>query len=268
MWLTVSSTAPEHGDYMAVLLKGRVAVERTQSWGERLRRWALRTVLPSRAFGPLLSLGRAVRPLLPRALARQVPQAAPLKPPAWPSGHQNMHARRVLMPLGCVQPHLRPHIDAATARVDVAVFDLDLPTLAEALRQQQNDRTVPIGELLVRLGLVSRQDLMSALARKMGYPMVDLEKFVADPDALNKVPFSVAARLRALPLMLRDTSVIVALEDPSKRALLSELEFVTQCKIVPVPPEPALDESWAEPMAFDGCSSNSRSGRSSQSAPS
>lgn len=117
------STCPSGVQYHELLAVGQPAVDAVvqRPWGERLRRWALRTVLPSRAFGPLLSLGRAVRPLLPRALARQVPQAAPLKPPAWPSGHQNMHARRVLMPLGCVQPHLRPHIDAATARVLDAV---------------------------------------------------------------------------------------------------------------------------------------------------
>ncbi|MFT3856136.1 MAG: ATPase, T2SS/T4P/T4SS family [Aquabacterium sp.] len=122
-------------------------------------------------------------------------------------------------------------------RIGEALVALGLITeeqLAEALRQQQTDRTVPIGELLVRLGLVSRQDLMNALARKMGYPLVDLEKYSPDPDALAKVPFSVAARLLVLPLMMRDSAIIVAVEDPSKRAVLSELEFVTQCKIVPV----------------------------------
>jgi len=106
--------------------------------------------------------------------------------------------------------------------------------LQEALNQQKADRTVPLGELMVRLGLVSRQDLMHALARKMGYPLVDLEKFPADPDALHKVPFNVAARLMVAPLMLRDSSLIVAVEDPSRRSVLSELEFITQCKIVPV----------------------------------
>ncbi|HEX5354621.1 MAG TPA: ATPase, T2SS/T4P/T4SS family [Aquabacterium sp.] len=103
-----------------------------------------------------------------------------------------------------------------------------------ALKQQQHDRTVPLGELLVRLGMVSRQDLLSALARKMGYPLVDLDKFPADPDALNKVPFNVAARLLVAPLLLHEATLIVAVEDPSKRTVLSELEFVTQCKIVPV----------------------------------
>ncbi len=122
-------------------------------------------------------------------------------------------------------------------RIGEALIALGLITeeqLQDALKQQKTDRTVPLGELLVRLGMVSRQDLLSALARKMGYPLVDLDRFPADPDALNKVPFSVAAKLLVAPLLLRDTTLIVAVEDPSKRSVLSELEFVTQCKIVPV----------------------------------
>ncbi len=106
--------------------------------------------------------------------------------------------------------------------------------LDEALEQQQKDRTVPLGELLLRLGMVSRHDLLNALARKMGYPLVDLAKFSMASDALNKVSFSVAARLRVAPLLLIDGALIVAVDDPSKRLVLSELEFITQCKVVPV----------------------------------
>jgi type II secretory ATPase GspE/PulE/Tfp pilus assembly ATPase PilB-like protein len=132
-------------------------------------------------------------------------------------------------------------------RIGEALIALGLITeeqLIDALKQQQSDRTVPLGELLVRLGMVSRQDLLNALARKMGYPLVDLEKFPPDPDALHRVPFSVAARLLVAPLMIRETTLIVALEDPNKRAALSELEFVTQCKIVPVLAMPSQLE-WA-----------------------
>ncbi len=122
-------------------------------------------------------------------------------------------------------------------RIGEALMALGLITetqLQDALRQQQTDRTVPLGELLVRLGLVSRQDLLSALARKMGYPLVDLDKFPIDPDALNKVSFSVAARLRVAPLVLLEGTLVVAIDDPSRRLVLSELEFITQCKVVPV----------------------------------
>lgn len=122
-------------------------------------------------------------------------------------------------------------------RIGEALIAMGLITedeLHEALSQQQSDRTVPLGELLVRLGLITRHDLLQALARKMGYPLVDLHRYPIDLDALHKVPFNVAARLVVVPLMLRDSTLIVAVEDPSKRLTLSELEFITQCKVVPV----------------------------------
>ncbi|RZI79514.1 MAG: pilus assembly protein PilB, partial [Rubrivivax sp.] len=116
----------------------------------------------------------------------------------------------------------------------IALGLIDQAQLEDALERQKRDRSVPLGELLVGLGLVSRHDLQTALARKMGYPLVDLEKFPIEADALRKVPFAVAHRLMAVPLLLRDGNLVAAVEDPSKRLTLSELEFITQCKIVPV----------------------------------
>jgi glycolate oxidase iron-sulfur subunit len=77
------------------------------------RRAALRRGLLSRPlFGAVLSLGRFAKPFLPRALAGSIPEARPAG--TWPPPR---HARRVLIPAGCVQPALAPNIDAATARV-------------------------------------------------------------------------------------------------------------------------------------------------------
>jgi len=122
-------------------------------------------------------------------------------------------------------------------RIGEALIALDLitqPQLDEALEQQKHDRTVPLGEILVRLEMVTRQDLQTALARKMGYPMVDAMRFPVEAAALRKVPYIVADRLHALPLLLREGTLIVAVEDPGRRLSLAELEFVSQCKVVPV----------------------------------
>ena len=111
---------------------------------------------------------------------------------------------------------------------------VDTMQLAAALAQQREDRGVPLGELLVRKGVISRQDLQTALARKMGYPMVDVAQFPCDVAAVKRVPFAVAKRLRALPLMLREGRLVVALEDPAQPQVVDELEFAAQTKIVPV----------------------------------
>ena len=106
--------------------------------------------------------------------------------------------------------------------------------LEDALLQQRSDRSIPLGELLVKRGMVSRADLQTALARKMGYPLVDVLQFPADADAVARLPYAVASRVPAMPLMLRGGRLVVAVEDPSNRTQIDELEFAAQLKVVPV----------------------------------
>ena len=116
----------------------------------------------------------------------------------------------------------------------LALGFIDQAQLDDALVQQRDDRSVPLGELLVRKGLVSRRDLRAALARKMGYPLVDVQQFPAEANALGRVPYAVAVRLAALPLMIRNGRIVVAMDDPSRMNAIDELEFVAQSKVVPV----------------------------------
>jgi len=106
--------------------------------------------------------------------------------------------------------------------------------LAEALQLQSRDRSLPLGELLVVNGDVTRANLQSALARKMGYPIVDVGVFPVEPDAALRLPINTARRLPALPLMMRAGRLVVALEDPSARKVLDDIEFSAQCKVLPV----------------------------------
>ncbi|MFT3957161.1 MAG: ATPase, T2SS/T4P/T4SS family [Piscinibacter sp.] len=123
-------------------------------------------------------------------------------------------------------------------RVGEALISLGMindAQLQEALQQQASDRGVPLGELLVRMGVVSRADLQVALSRKMGYPLVDLDAFPIEADALRKMPFQTALRLRLMPLLIRDGRLVVALDDPARRrAAVDEAEFSAQMKVVPV----------------------------------
>ena len=82
------------------------------------KRYLLGKIVPhARRAGAFLGVGRALRPLLPRALRAQVP--APPAPAtatalAWPAPR---HARRVAILAGCVQPTLGAGINPAAARV-------------------------------------------------------------------------------------------------------------------------------------------------------
>ncbi|HTP71058.1 MAG TPA: ATPase, T2SS/T4P/T4SS family [Burkholderiaceae bacterium] len=120
-------------------------------------------------------------------------------------------------------------------RIGEALLALGFVTEAQlqgALEQQKRDRNVPLGELLVREGTVSREDLQTALARKMGYPIVDVDAFPVAPEAVQRLPLGTARRLNALPLLMRGERLVVALEDPSSPKLIDEIEFAAQAKIV------------------------------------
>jgi glycolate oxidase iron-sulfur subunit len=110
------TTCPSGVHYSRLLDIGRHVVDRRvpREGGAALERGVLRAIVPHPSrFGPLLKLGRLVRPLLPAALKYKVP-ARIAAPGPWPG---RVHARKMLVLEGCVQPALAPGTNAAAARV-------------------------------------------------------------------------------------------------------------------------------------------------------
>lgn len=109
------TTCPSGVEYGRLADIGRGIIEKQvkRPWRERLKRRALRAVLPYPArFRFLLRLARLLGPLLPGSLRRLIPPKQPDS--AWPVSR---HGRKMLMLDGCVQPALSPNINAAAARV-------------------------------------------------------------------------------------------------------------------------------------------------------
>ena len=81
---------------------------------------------------------------------------------------------------------------------------------------------------------MSRADLQTALAHKMGFPLVDLERFPLDPQALALLPRRLAISHRVLPLLLDQERLIVAVDRPGRVLKLRQLDAYAQMPIVPV----------------------------------
>jgi glycolate oxidase iron-sulfur subunit len=109
------TTCPSGVEYGRLLDIGRAAVDAQvrRPAATSIYRWLLREGLTRRSlFGGALRLGKALRPLLPKALRATLKPAPPAG--VWPTRH---HARKVLLLNSCTQGALAPRIDAATARV-------------------------------------------------------------------------------------------------------------------------------------------------------
>jgi type II secretory ATPase GspE/PulE/Tfp pilus assembly ATPase PilB-like protein len=136
-----------------------------------------------------------------------------------------------------LMPAVEQQAKMPMVRIGEALLTLGFITQAQlddALELQREDRSVPLGELLVKRGVISRADLQTALARKMGYPLVDAQQFAVETDALARLPYAVASRVSALPLLVRGGRLVVAMEDPAHRGANDEVEFAAQMKVVPV----------------------------------
>ncbi len=109
------TTCPSGVQYGRLLDIGRGIVEKKvgRTAAETAQRWTLRKALLSRSmFGGALAVGRAFRGLLPREIASRIPEGVDAG--TWPPPQ---HPRKMLILEGCVQPSLKPNIDAAMARV-------------------------------------------------------------------------------------------------------------------------------------------------------
>ncbi len=108
------TTCPSGVDYGHLLDIGRKLVDAKvkRPVTETALRWALKEGIPSPLFGPAMALGQLVRPLLPASLQAKVPPKQSAGD--WPT---RIHARKVLVLAGCVQPSMAPNINSATARV-------------------------------------------------------------------------------------------------------------------------------------------------------
>jgi glycolate oxidase iron-sulfur subunit len=111
---------------------------------ERAARWLLKEGLTSPLFAPALKAGQMLRPLLPQLLKSKVPARAQREPQQPRRESPRVHPREVLLLGGCVQPAMRPQINAATVRVlDAAGIQTTFAAgegCCGALRTHLNDR--------------------------------------------------------------------------------------------------------------------------------
>src|SRR6188768_2864286 len=105
--------------------------------------------------------------------------------------------------------------------------------LAQALAEQKNSKH-RLGYVLVKLGLVQELEITKLLARQYRMPAVDLSRFEVDPKIIKLVPADLATKSVVLPLKREGRTLTVAMADPTDLGLLEDLKFITRFDLFPV----------------------------------
>ncbi|MHB1862547.1 MAG: GspE/PulE family protein [Gemmatimonadaceae bacterium] len=105
--------------------------------------------------------------------------------------------------------------------------------LEKALQEQKQSGT-RVGYNLVKLGFIHETELTKMLARQYKMPAVDLSKFEVDPRIAKLIPGDLALKHLVLPLKREGRTLTVAMADPTNLGVLEDLKFITRYDIFPV----------------------------------
>jgi len=98
-----------------------------------------------------------------------------------------------------------------------------------------------LGSILVRLNLVNEEQLTGFLSRQYGIPSITLSQLDVDQELLRLVPAQIAKKYEVLPIRRVGDSLALAMADPTNVFALDDVAFMTNLKVLPlVAPQAAI----------------------------
>jgi type IV pilus assembly protein PilB len=98
--------------------------------------------------------------------------------------------------------------------------------LKKALSAQKSEGG-RLGSILVKLGFVQEDKLMTFLSKQYGVPYVDLNKFGINPAVIKHIPTEVAQKYRIMPINRAGSTITIAMVDPSNIFAIDDIKFMT-----------------------------------------
>lgn len=104
----------------------------------------------------------------------------------------------------------------------------------ETALQQHSNKNAQLGETLLEMGFVEEDTLLLFLGQQLGIPSVRLRSGLVDPCVVRLIPRSKAESFSVLALFHVRGSLTVAMAEPTNLRQIDELERITGLKIRPV----------------------------------
>jgi type IV pilus assembly protein PilB len=91
-----------------------------------------------------------------------------------------------------------------------------------------------LASTLVKLCMLSDEEVTAVLSRQYGVPSVNLDLFEVDPQAVALVPQETADRYQVLPLSRVGATLTLAMVDPTNVFAIDDIKFMTGLSVEPV----------------------------------
>jgi type IV pilus assembly protein PilB len=108
------------------------------------------------------------------------------------------------------------------------------PDQLDAALKSQREEGGKLGEALVRVGVVTENDITETLSQQFGVPSIDLANFEIDPAVIKIVPGDVARKYGVLPVNKTGATLTIAMGDPTNVFAMDDIKFMTGYNVEPV----------------------------------
>jgi type IV pilus assembly protein PilB len=104
--------------------------------------------------------------------------------------------------------------------------------LQEALiLQRQNQQGKLLGQILVELGYLNREDLYFILAVQSGYPYIDIRRCVIDPEVLALIPEIAIKKYQAFPIDKIQDVITIAMVNPLDNSSFDQIQEIVKSNL-------------------------------------
>ncbi len=105
--------------------------------------------------------------------------------------------------------------------------------LQKALEHQKSNGG-RLGAALVKLGLVTDDEVTAVLSRQYGVPSINLRYYEVDPQVTKLIPQETAVRYQIVPLSRVGSTLTIAMTDPTNVFAMDDIKFMTGFNVEPV----------------------------------
>lgn len=101
------------------------------------------------------------------------------------------------------------------------------PEQLEQAKEAQKAQGGFIGSRLVEAGFLTQEDMLETMSQQYGIPIIELDDYEIEEHVLQLIPHNLAFKHGLIPLVQKDTTLTIAMADPSNILALNDVKFIT-----------------------------------------